>query len=210
MARFEETSAFCPHCQKQVLARTRKYISWPWFVLGILFIPFLLVWVVSKIYWRPVTRCSICGAILKDYDSDVEMNKIIAVLVGFIIVVGFSFFVFTGLNTGGAKTNEVDDTEEIEETAELAQPKAAQVKLKRTPAPVSTPGDGKSYKSGYEIGFFEARRRKMNGEPDIPKADLQVSSEYAAAVERKSGDEEWRRGWQAGFTKGFKSDSTMP
>lgn len=110
MARFESSSAFCPHCQKQVLTHIRNYSTKPWLFLSIFTCGlFLLVWLVSLAIWRPTVRCSICGIIIEG-GTPLQNTNIVAIGGIALCALVFIGFVFESMNSVNHPQPEIAST----------------------------------------------------------------------------------------------------
>jgi hypothetical protein len=194
MARFENGSAFCPHCRKQVLTHIRNFSTTPWLVLGIITCGlFLLVWLVSLAIWRPQVRCSQCGTIIGTATKASGNTPLIVggVIGAIVLLLGLSA-VFSSKRPN--ETNALTTSTQFTPTTPANTPP---VKAKSA---VNSP----NYKAGYNAGSQEGKRWAGDPEQGTPQ-DFALEIMASRVAEANGKDNDWERGWLDGFKRGFAS-----
>lgn len=216
---FKEQSAFCPHCDKRVLARREDVPHTFWlfasiFSCGI----FTLIWIILILTnnSKPFL-CSVCGDTV---EHSIDMNTTnnnrlpnnqpniipkkqksagVKVLIGILCVVFGVPFLCTFLSA-------FDNPK----TTQIAVPttQTATVTPTNTVQPNNQPSDenNPSYKVGFQKGLAEGKKWGKSAGSTMPlDFGLKMLVSNVAKANQKADDEVWKRAWLAGFKSGFIS-----
>lgn len=223
MASFKEQSAFCPHCQRQVLARREDVPHTFWLIASLFSCGlFAIVWMILILMnnSKPFL-CPNCGTqVVFNANAPMRtvggsnaaqgfqqttkppMSKAAILIFGVIAVfVGFSLFIKVIGEVGGSSSSVPSpSTQSTPNESQLSTNSAQSAQLLKT---------DKDYKLGYKEGFAggtqDAKNISKTGGYMMNQEAIHAIAIGNSDSAKVSNKQNWIKGFEDGFADGFKN-----